>query len=223
MWRNRRVILAATLYISLLFHCILVASGQDIDESQEEALRSVNDLESRPDPLSPEERITRSPEHVVVLDQVGEDTYRVSTPQHPPQRINFLEEGNGHFIEALWIRRVGSNELLFYENVTEDPGTIETVFRPSQELLNETLRSQVRIQAYMWCNLHGLWVSPVLTMVPPIYWLLAAGENVEEECQTLPGVNVYTARQRASMFLSPAAEASVVLVHYSLPVGTYLG
>lgn len=192
--------------------------------SAEECRSKAEEVESREDPLSPEERLSRSPEHVVDFFQSGEDVYNVAIPNHPPQRIDFAEEGNGHFIEAVWIRRVGTDEVVYCRNVTRDADTINVAFRPTEALLNESLEGPVQLQAYMWCNLHGLWTSEPVTMVPPLYWRLAAGQlDGRQECPALDGVSLFTAGQMASIFLSAEPAYSRIIAEYSLPLGMYLG
>ena len=188
-------------------------------------------IEKRTDPLTEEQRLAKTNAHVTSLSQIGPETMRIELPNHPVQAVDLTDEDNGHFIEAVWVRRVGGdNEVVYFRNVTDLDGQIDITFQVMNSLVNESFASPVRLQAFAWCNIHGLWWSNEETLVPPLYWEIASefgrrpGNGVE--CSDEEGVTFNVGDGEASVHIGfdlGLAEQNKLLARFMLPQGMYLG
>ena len=194
--------------------------------------RQVEEIESRPDPLTPEVRQTKVKSHVVKLSQVDADRLRLSMPTHAVQDVDFSKPDNGHFIEAVWVRQVGgSKDVAYFRNVTLVEGQVDLSLQVMEHLLNQSFTSPIRLQAVAWCNIHGLWTSEEITFVPPLYWDIASSfgdsqGNTDNECKEEDGVFVPIDDRAASIHISldvDLAQESKLLTRFTLPIGRYIG
>lgn len=154
--------------------------------------------------------------HVPRLEQVGWDEFRLRVGH-----AQTWDPEKFHAVEYAYVKLNAT--VVWFKAFSEATGD-----HVDERFLLPFVESH-QLQAYEYCNLHGLWQSPILSVVSDLHWNLttAAILNVDrngaaQECDQKGTISVDLGQGRA-LFQMEKTEQGEWKTEFQFPAGSWLG